>query len=124
MATEPKYTIDPASVVPPYRQLHDAVLVAIQAGELRPGERMPTTRALAAQLGLAVNTVAAAYRSLEAVGVLEGRGRAGTFVQLGDDPVEAQARRIALDAVAQLRQLQIGREQGVQLVAEAYAVGE
>src|SRR5690606_17829727 len=80
------FNFDSHSSVPPYRQLHEAVVTAVREGRLRPGTRLPTVRALAAHLGLAANTVAAAYRALEVSGVIEGRGRAGTFVRLGDDP--------------------------------------
>jgi len=45
-----------------------------------PGDRLPTVRGLADTLGLAPNTVARAYRELEAGGWIVGKGRAGTFV--------------------------------------------
>ena len=99
------FAVDAASPAPPFRQLHDAALGAVSDGRLRPGQRLPTVRALAAHLGVAANTVAAAYRALEESGVIEGRGRAGTFVSLGEDPVGAAAQRIAIDAVARLREL-------------------
>lgn len=52
----------------------------IHRGSLGPGARLPTVRALAEQLELAPNTVAKAYRILEEDGLIEGRGRRGTFV--------------------------------------------
>jgi DNA-binding transcriptional regulator YhcF (GntR family) len=52
----------------------------IHRGSLGPGARLPTVRALAAELDLAPNTVAKAYRMLEDDGLIEGRGRQGTFV--------------------------------------------
>lgn len=117
------FVIDPASQVPPFQQLHDAVIAAIAAKRLAPGAQLPTVRGLAAHTGLAANTVASAYRSLEAAGVVEGRGRAGTFVQLGvgGDPLETEARRIALDAARALRGIGIERDHAVALIAEAYA---
>ena len=71
---------------PPFRQLHEAVVAAIARGDLLPGQRLPTVRALAAHLSLATNTVAAAYRSLEAAGVVGGRGRARPLGRPGEDP--------------------------------------
>ena len=65
---------------PPYRQLIDGVQRQIERGALLPGDRLPPGRVLADELGLAPNTVARAYRALEADGWIEGRGRAGTFV--------------------------------------------
>ncbi|WP_346730429.1 GntR family transcriptional regulator [Leucobacter allii] len=113
------FRVDAGSDAPPYRQLHDAAVRAIAAGTLRPGQRLPTIRALAGELGLAVNTVAAAYKALEAAGVVEGRGRAGTFVALGEDPVIAAARRIALEAAAGLRELGIDAGQARRILVEA-----
>ena len=49
-------------------------------GVLQAGDRLPPVRTLAHQVGLAPNTVAAAYRALQSRGILVGRGRAGTFV--------------------------------------------
>ncbi|MBK0418986.1 GntR family transcriptional regulator [Leucobacter sp. CSA1] len=111
--------LDPGSSAPPFRQLHDAVVRGVASGSLRPGQRLPTVRALAAELGLAANTVASAYRALEESGVVEGRGRAGTFVSLGDDPVEAAARRIAIEAAARLRKLGLDAERAGRLLVEA-----
>ena len=61
-------------------QLRDAIAGRIGSGRLAPGDRLPPVRELAAELGLAPNTVAKAYRGLEAAGFLIGRGRHGTFV--------------------------------------------
>jgi len=117
------FAIDAASTVPPFRQLHELVVAAIADGRLLPGERLPTVRALAAHLGLATNTVAGAYRSLEEAGVVEGRGRAGTFVRLGDDPVEARARELVRDAAQALRALNIAKDRALRLLGEAYDAG-
>ena len=67
-------------------------------GELLPGERLPTVRALAADAALAPNTVARAYRELEAAGYLEGRGRAGTFVVEEPPPATGDAEAALADA--------------------------
>ena len=50
-------------------------------GTLEPGERLPTVRQVAADLGLSTGTVAAAWRTLAEAGVVTSRGRAGTFVR-------------------------------------------
>jgi DNA-binding transcriptional regulator YhcF (GntR family) len=72
--------IDAASAVPPYEQLRAGIAARVADGELPAGTRMPTVRRLAEELGLAANTVARAYRELEADGVLTTQGRRGTFV--------------------------------------------
>jgi GntR family transcriptional regulator/MocR family aminotransferase len=72
--------LDAASGVPLYRQLYLRVRDAIVAGLLKPGDRVPATRTLAQQLGLARGTVAAAYNMLTAEGYLEARGQGGSVV--------------------------------------------
>ena len=71
---------DPAAAEPPFEQLRSQVARRAAAGDLAPGTRLPTVRALATELGLAANTVARAYRELEADGVVVTEGRRGTFV--------------------------------------------
>jgi len=72
--------IDRGSAVPVLRQVYLEVRRAILAGALPPGGRLPATRALAARLGVARNTVVAAYEQLIAEGFVEGRVGAGTMV--------------------------------------------
>jgi DNA-binding transcriptional regulator YhcF (GntR family) len=90
--------LDPSSSVPLSAQLRAAVAARIESGRPGPGERLPPVRALADELGLAPNTVARAYRELEAAGYLVGRGRHGTFV--ADRPPGAAD--AALDAAARV----------------------
>ena len=87
---------------PPYAQLRDAIRQRIEHGELLAGDRLPTVRSCAEQLGLAPNTVARAYRELEAAGWISGRGRAGTFVadELPDADADADTDRDAHLAAA------------------------
>ncbi|WP_281258197.1 GntR family transcriptional regulator [Leucobacter massiliensis] len=69
-----------ADARPPFEQLRLGLIERIMRRELPAGEKLPPVRALAAQLGLAPNTVARAYRELEAEGYVETRGRGGTVV--------------------------------------------
>jgi DNA-binding transcriptional regulator YhcF (GntR family) len=98
--------------------LRDAVRRQIERGALLPGDRLPTVRSLAAEHGLAPNTVARAYRELERDGWIEGRGRAGTFVSgvLPERPSDAErALAEAADAFARrAEQLGFGVEDAVQ----------
>ena len=77
---------------------------AVRDGRLVPGSRLPTVRDLAVELGLAPNTVARAYRELETAGILETRGRQGTFVARRDptDAAMAAAARVYADAARAL----------------------
>lgn len=84
---------------PPVRQIQVCLSRAIQSGALPPGSRLPTVRAMAADLGVAVNTVAKAFRRLEEAGLVMTRGRAGTVVSPLDDVssrIEGSAREFAV----------------------------
>ncbi len=96
--------VDATSTTPPYDQLRTAIIDAIRDGRLAPGARLPTVRDLAGQIGLAVNTVARAYRELETAGVVETHGRKGTFVAREDptDTAMAAAARVYADAARAL----------------------
>lgn len=72
--------IDESARIPPYEQLRAQLRLMVSSGRLKPQERLSPIRSLAAELGLAPGTVARAYRELEWEGIVEGRGRAGTFV--------------------------------------------
>lgn len=73
-------TVDHESIEPPFEQLRRQIAAHAAAGTWPPGHRLPTVRALAADLGIAVNTAAKAYRALESDGVIETRGRNGTCI--------------------------------------------
>ena len=78
--------IDENARIPPYEQLRAQLRLMVASGFLKPRERLSPIRSLAAELGLAPGTVARAYRELEWEGIVEGRGRAGTFV-VSEPPV-------------------------------------
>ncbi len=87
--------LDDASGVPPFEQVRARIRDAISAGELAAGARLPTVRAAAAELGLAVNTVARAYRELEADALIETRGRLGSFVATSGSAAQRELQRLA-----------------------------
>ncbi len=74
---------------PAYRSLADAVVRAVNAGALRGGDRLPTHRDLAYDLGVSVQTVSRAYAELIRAGVLVGEVGRGTFVRAA--PAEPDA---------------------------------
>lgn len=98
-------TISTDSDMPPYEQIRTQVREAVQSGSLVPGTKLPPVRRLAQDLGLAVNTVARAYRELETDGVVETRGRNGTVVSPHGDPTEQAAQQAALTYVQLVRRL-------------------
>jgi DNA-binding transcriptional regulator YhcF (GntR family) len=71
----------PSSEVPIYRQLVTQVVLAILSGDLKPGERLPSTRELARRFCLHPNTVSAGYRLLEREGWAEQRRGSGVYVR-------------------------------------------
>ncbi|MFN8194155.1 MAG: GntR family transcriptional regulator [Nocardioidaceae bacterium] len=114
--------IDDTDPTPPFDQVKRQITDAVAAGDLEPGVKLPTVRRLAEQLGLAPNTVARAYRELEASGVVDTRGRAGTFVS-GDD-VSRAARQAATDFVDRIRALGVSHDDALALVERSLRVSE
>jgi DNA-binding transcriptional regulator YhcF (GntR family) len=76
----------PSSEVPIYRQLVTQVVLAILAGDLRPGDKLPSTRELARRFGLHPNTISAGYRQLERDGWTVHSLGSGVFVRANAEP--------------------------------------
>lgn len=111
--------LDPDAPEPPFEQLRSQIARRAGAGELSPGTRLPTVRALAAELDLAANTVARAYRELEADGVVVTEGRRGTFVAMAaGGSVDAAAAAAAYVAAA--RRLGLTLTEATRLVDRAW----
>ncbi len=92
-------SLDPGSDLPLYRQIVDHVWVKVAEGVLDPGEKLPTVRQWAVDLGVHPNTVARAYKELELLGVVVRRAGEGTFVGL------KQADRHEIERHAELERL-------------------
>ncbi len=112
-------TIDPTSPHAPYEQVKAQFTQLVTDGTLPPGHKLPTVRKLADDLGLAPNTVARAYRELEAAGVFATRGRAGTFVS--GDGHDRAARQAAAEYAETARALGLSAADAVELVQRAWA---
>lgn len=112
-------SIDARSAVPPFEQLRVQLIEQVQNGELSGGTRLPTVRKLAEDLGLAPNTVARAYRELEADGFIETRGRNGTFVNSQGDVAERQAQDAARTYADRIRSLGIEPAAALKYIAAA-----
>lgn len=78
---EPPFApLEEQSALPLYRQLYDRVLAAVAAGTLSPGDRLPSARAMAKELGVARGTVELAYSLLASEGYLLALGQKGTVI--------------------------------------------
>lgn len=75
--------LEPVAAGPYYRQIYDRIRGAIATGVLKPGNRIPSARSLATELGLARGTVETAYSLLAAEGYIHARGQAGTVIAPG-----------------------------------------
>jgi len=111
-------TIDPQAPEPPYEQVREQLRAQVEKGKLVPGTKLPTVRRLAGDLGLATNTVARAYRELEALGLIETRGRAGSVVT--GSGVDRAAREAAHDFAQKLHSLGIREPEALELVRRAF----
>ena len=111
--------VDPASEVPPFEQLRTQVARRAADGQLEAGEKLPTVRALAAELGLAANTVARAYKELEADGVVVTQGRKGTFIASAAFP-SAKVAASAEALVAAARHAGLTRHDAARFLSDAW----
>ncbi|WP_396926284.1 GntR family transcriptional regulator [Mycolicibacterium sp.] len=111
--------VDGQAARPLFDQLRTQIIAGIREGRLSPGVRLPTVRELAGQLNLAVNTVARAYRELEAAGIVETRGRFGTFVARAD-PADAAMAAAANAYVEASRALGLGKQEALEYLDSAF----
>ena len=110
------FRLDARSGVPVYRQMIDQILGAIAAGQLGPGDRLPTVRQGAVDLAINPNTVVRAYKEMEIRGVLTTHQGSGTFIS--DAPVKP-------DEVARRRRLnQFAGEVAARAGSEGFSLGE
>ncbi|MER6160046.1 GntR family transcriptional regulator [Streptomyces sp. NPDC001868] len=121
--SEAAVRVDTTSQVPPYEQIRAQLGALIVTGRLAEGERLPTVRQLATDLGLAPGTVARAYRELEAAGLIRTRRGAGTRVAAPPTgparPYAAQLATLARDFTSSARALGADTEAVLTAVREA-----
>ncbi|HJN51170.1 MAG: GntR family transcriptional regulator [Pseudomonadales bacterium] len=92
-----KLDLDDSSKTPVFQQIVDQIHFAINTGELKAGDKLPSIRALASENNLAANTVAKALRQLEFRSVLQARDRSGYVVADSDSNSRYQARGVSAD---------------------------
>ena len=116
-------TLDTGSDVPLYRQIADYVWLEVAEGTLDPGQRLPTVRQCAIDLGVHPDTVARAYKELEMLGVVRRTGD-GTFVGLkpaDKNEVERHAALASLcgDVLARIGELGFTLDEFVETLSES-----
>ena len=108
------FRLNASSGVPLYVQLMEQVKHAIEIGVLRPGDQLPTIRALAQELVMNSNTVVRAYRELEHEGIVELRHGLGAFISSSvsaRSKVMRQAQGIVESAIERLRLLGVTEQE-------------
>lgn len=111
---------------PVYQQIRNQVVAAIASGQLKPGEKLPTIRALAEECGINMMTASKAYQLLKSEGYITTGRRDGAVVRLpaGEpDPRTLEGLRLRL---CELRLAGLGRDEVLDLCGRLYdgEVGE
>src|SRR5690606_14202403 len=88
-----EFQVSTSSRQPIYRQLQTQVREGVARGKLRPGDKLPSVRALSQHLVVNPNTIARAYTELEREGVLYTRQGLGVFVAEPSSDLTRSARR-------------------------------
>ena len=97
--------IDPKSSTPIFRQIADQLRQAIDVNVYRPGEMLPSLRAMAVEICVNPNTVQRAYEALEREGIVKTRRGAGVFVSATDrDHLNAAEQRLSKQFSTAIRQ--------------------
>lgn len=112
--------VDPHSGIPVYRQIVDQIHFHVAGGLLKPGDEIPSTRALSARLGVNPMTVSKAFGLLEQDGVLERRpGRPHVVRERRNAALHAsrveQLEHALRPVATKVRQLELGSETAIEV---------
>jgi GntR family transcriptional regulator len=113
-------TIDGADVRPVYLQVADEIKALIACGELQAGVSLPPVRQVAADLGVNLNTIAAAYRKLQKEGLVRVRHGSGVVVtsRTVDQRSESELRKPLRGALVHLALAGLSRREIAAIVNE------
>ena len=94
--------LDFRSGTPIYTQIVEQIKQQVISGALRPGDQLPTVRALALELRVNFNTVARAYRLLDEAGIISTQQGRGTYItEIPQPKVTERLRKESLEALTQ-----------------------
>ncbi len=116
--------VDPHSGVPVYRQLMDQIKFHVASGLLKPGDELPSTRALSSELGVNPMTISKAYSFLEREGVIERRPGRPLVVKAVEGEEDIRARKMdrlretLAPTVTTVRQLGITSDEALRVFSE------
>lgn len=121
-------TIDSDSGIPLWLQLRNRLIYLIASGRFEAGDKLPTVRELAVDLGVNYNTVSKVYQDIERDGYIVSKRGKGTFVA-DRGPAEAAAAKteaefLADEFIRQCRELGVPRQDIADLVARRLAAAE
>ena len=113
------------SDVPIFMQIRNPIVIGIAEGKLKPGEQLPTIRALADESGINMMTVSKAYQILKQEGYITADRRSGARVALKDDKAvnEKTMQQLRL-AISELRLSGMKEEEILSLVSGIYLEGD
>ena len=113
-------TIDETDRHPIYRQVADEIKALIARGELREGMALPPVRQVAADLGVNLNTIAAAYRELQRQGLLKVRHGSGALISSNRlaQQTDAELRKALRASLAHLALAGLPRAEVLAIVEE------
>jgi GntR family transcriptional regulator len=112
-------SIDPSSPIPLADQVARSVRAGLADGSVRPGDRLPPAREVAAALGIGLHTVLRGYQQLRDDGLIELRRGRGAVVTETGDSLRAQLDQLVRDFTASVRHLGLDNDQALELVRDA-----
>ena len=80
--------IDFKSDLPIYEQIRRGIIIGLAKGEINPGDKLPSVREMAENIGINLHTVNKAYKLLEADGVIIMDRRFGSLISEKEDPMK------------------------------------
>ncbi len=112
--------LDFSGDVPIYQQIRNQVVTAIASGELTPGEKLPTIRALAEEAGINMMTASKAYQLLKAEGYITTGRRDGAAVRMPEQGVSPETMEGLRLRICELRLAGMGKDEILALCGKIY----
>lgn len=112
--------LDFNSDVPIYQQIRNQVVTAIASGELKPGEKLPTVRALAEEAGINMMTASKAYQLLKAEGYVTTGRRDGAVVRIPERGVSRSTMDGLRLRICELRLAGMGKDGILELCGKIF----